>query len=180
MKFKNDEAVELSRLVDLLTKKREEIEDQEAKLKTLKEQEAELSETAIPELMKTMDLASFKTNTGFTVAWKEDLKVSIPEKKQAAAFAFLRKMKADHIIKSIASVPLESKEMTKFATTFKKNFPELYRSLELEQKVHPQTLKATIKDLREKGITIPDQAFNLYVYNKTTIKGDKHEPKESY
>ena len=44
-------------------------------------------------------------------------------------------------------------------------------------KVEPMTLKALVRERIEAGKDMPTELFNIFVGNKTTIKGNnKHEP----
>lgn len=169
---------DLSESIRALVQIREEIDCLNEDLEKLMKTEAALSTTEIPEAMKSLGLKKFVTvatesTPEVEVSYREEISVSIPKDKEQIAFAFLKKIKADSIIKNFASIVFDrgrNDEAAKFYKAFKKAFPKLAPALDISAKIHPQTLKAAVKELQEKGTVFPEEGFNIFPYNKTIIK----------
>ena len=85
------------------------------------------------------------------------------------AFEWLRANGYDDIIKNTVSVRFGRNEDELCAVLLdylrEQNYP-----VEQAQKIEPQTLKAWVKDMVERGVEFPNETFGLYVGQKATIK----------
>jgi len=107
---------------------------------------------------------------GSSVNVKPNYSASITIANREAAFNWLRNNGLGDIIKNDITVSFGKNEDNKAAD---------YAALALERgfqptqklKVEPMTLKALVRERIEAGIEMPTDLFNIYVENKTTIKG---------
>ena len=87
-------------------------------------------------------------------------------------FRFLRKNKADSIIKSVLTINVGKgnakavAELIKLAKTFR-------LPCERDETVHPQTLSKYIRELLEKGAEVPFDTFAVFTGKKAKITAPK-------
>jgi hypothetical protein len=146
-----------------------EIEEIEVVLKERKEQQRKLLEESIPGMLQELGMKKFVMSDGSTIDVKPFYSASIKEENRAVAFEWLRANGYDDIIKNTVSVRFgrnEDELCEKLLSTLRdQNYP-----VEQAQKIEPQTLKAWVKDMIERGMEIPTETFNVYTGMKATIK----------
>ena len=156
--------------VEKLNELQKRIELQEDNLKNAKKEFDHLSGEIIPTMMAEMGLSHLKLMDGSSVDVKPNYNASITIANREAAFNWLRDNGLGDIIKNDITVSFGKNEGNKAAD---------YAALALEHgfqptqklKVNPMTLKALVRERIEAGIEMPTELFNIYVENKTTIKG---------
>lgn len=168
----------LKSITALCTKQRtlqDELAELELKAKQKKEQLDKISRIDIPELMEEAELASFTFDDGTVVEIRHEFACSISEDRKGVAFDWLRKHGFGGLIKTsvVASFGRDEddKALKLAADLTKKKFVT-----KLIEVVHPQTLKAFIREQREKGKVVPDATFGIYNYNETKITRQEKRP----
>ena len=145
------------------------IKDMEGKLKELQEQHGKLVMTEIPDAMKELGLEKFSTSSGLDVEIKNEVAAQISEANKPEAFAWLRKNKLDDIIKGQVIVTFgrgeDKKRVALLEALAKKGYP-----VESKESIHASTLKAFVKEQRERGVKIPEKPFGIYDYKLAKIK----------
>ena len=163
-----DAAKTLSDKVLKLKDLEDEIANAEESIKKLKEQAQILSQVEIPAMMQEMHITKLKLKDGESVEVKPFYSASIAPEVQEQAFTWLRNNGLGDIIKNDITVTFGRGEDNKAA-----QYAVLARGQGFEpvQKVgvHPQTLKAIVRERIESGLDMPSDLFKTYAGNSTKI-----------
>jgi hypothetical protein len=163
-----DAAKTLSDKVLKLKDLEDEIANAEESIKRLKEQAQILSQIEIPAMMQEMHITKLKLKDGESVEVKPFYSASISPEVQEQAFTWLRNNGLGDIIKNDITVTFGRGEDNKAA-----QYAVLARGQGFEpvQKVgvHPQTLKAVVRERIESGLDMPSDLFKTYAGNSTKI-----------
>ena len=120
------------------------INQQEQKIKSLKEQERKLSEEEIPTFLQEKGLTSIRLNSGTEVSVTEDISPGI---LVAVSFGMGEDEDAAKLKKQIEGLGLVCTE---------------------KEDVHWKTMKSFVTEQHNKGVDLPDE-FGVHVANKTKI-----------
>lgn len=153
-------AVKLARtLLDIRAK----IEEQQMVLEDLKVQERRVEQEDLPELMRELELSSFKMEDGSTVSVVEDVQCAITEARRAEAHSWLISNGHGGLIKTEVKVA--------FPAGCRDNAAEfaVENSGEMKEFIHPQTLKAFVREQLESGVNLPMEAFGVRAFNRAKI-----------
>ena len=160
---------EMSGLAAALVKADQEVEKVEEKLKKTKEQARFLREESIPLAMAELGLERIKLESGQEITVEQVIYASIPKKHQFEAFNWLEANGFAGLIKVDVSA--------KFGRSEAKEAEALFGELEerglasnLKQSVHPQTLKAFIREQVAEGNPIPMDLFGARPVMTAKIK----------
>ena len=157
----SDQVVKLQQLEDQLVAKEEE-------LKELKRKVELVSGEVIPTMMQEMNISTLKLADGTSVEVKPVYGASIPTKSKEEAFKWLRDNGLGDLIKNEITVAFGRDEDNKA-----QQYAVLARGQGYEpvQKigVHPQTLKAVVRERLESGQEMPSDLFKTYAGNSTKI-----------
>ena len=157
----SDKVIELKNLED-------EIENAEESLSKLKEKAKYISNIEVPQMMEEMHITKLKLKDGESVEIKKIYGASITLDYQEQAFTWLRNNGLGDIIKNDVTVTFGRGEDNKAA-----HYAVLARGQGYEpvQKigVHPQTLKAVVRERLESGQEMPSDLFKTYAGNSTKI-----------
>ena len=157
----SDKVIELKDLED-------EIENAEESLSKLKEKARYISQIEVPQMMEEMHITKLKLKDGESVEIKKIYGASITPDNQEQAFTWLRNNGLGDIIKNDVTVTFGRGEDNKAA-----DYAVLARGQGFEpvQKigVHPQTLKAVVRERLESGQEMPSDLFKTYAGNSTKI-----------
>ena len=157
----SDKVIELKNLED-------EIENAEESLSKLKEKAKYISNVIVPQMMEEMHITKLKLKDGESVEIKKIYGASIPPAYQNKAFTWLRNNGLGDIIKNDVTVTFGRGEDNKA-----QQYAVLARGQGFEpvQKigVHPQTLKAVVRERLESGQEMPSDLFKTYAGNSTKI-----------
>ena len=99
---------------------------------------------------------------------KQTYGARIPVVHRDAAFAWLKEKGHDDIIKNLVSVPFgrgEDSLATDFINLAQKNG----YAPDQKKEVHPQTLKAFVKEQLEKGQEVPMDLFGVFTGQRASI-----------
>ena len=150
-------------------------EQAELRLKEAKENERRLREEAIPLLMFELELTMLKLNDGTTIETSKDIFASITQAKKDAAFKWLEENKFSGLIKTQVEInfPRGDHELAKKWHHFLKESKKL--DVDLQESVHPQTLKAFVKEQIQAGNSVPMDLFGVMVVDTTKVKLPKRK-----
>ena len=157
----SDKVIELKRIED-------EIQNAEESISKLKEQAKTLSQFEIPKMMEEMHITKLKLKDGESVEIKKIYGASIPQQHQEAAFTWLRENGLGDIIKNDITVTFgrgEDNKASEYATLAQGQGFEPVQKIG----VHPQTLKAVVRERLESGREMPSDLFKTYAGNSTKI-----------
>ena len=157
----SDKVIELKNLED-------EIANAEKSVSKLKEQAKQLSQFEIPTMMEEMHITKLKLKDGESVEIKKIYGASIPQEHQEAAFTWLRDNDLGDIIKNDITVTFGRGEDNKAAEYAILAQGQGYEPVQ-KIGVHPQTLKAVVRERLEAGQEMPSDLFKTYAGNSTKI-----------
>ena len=168
----NVDPEKLSQEVEKLKSVQNQIQNLEAQIKDLKEDEKYFSCVVIPKLMEDMNLSSLKLKDGSELNVKQIYSASIRADKKAEAINWLRDNGLGDIVKNNITVSFGQGEDNKavgYASLARSNGFEPLQ----EEKVHPSTLKVVMKEWKDKGHEVPEELFSTFDGNQTHFKNKK-------
>jgi hypothetical protein len=169
LQIKNEDLTSVGALAKRAKELEKEIDELELTLGERKQQQRKLLEETIPAMLQGFGMQKFTMSDGSTIEVKPFYSASIKEENRAVAYEWLRKNGYDDIIKNTVSVRFGRNEDTLCSKLIDglrdQNYP-----VEQTQKIEPQTLKAWVKDMVERGAEFPSETFGVYSGHKATIK----------
>lgn len=172
----------LNQLASQLREVQFEIGGIETNLENAIERERKIREESIPELMKEVGMKELTLADGTKLIVEPDFKCGISEASKPLAFKWLRDNSLGGIIKRVIGVAF-GKGDDDAAKKLREQLTKDGYIVEDDEGVHWQTLKATLKEEREKGTAIPQDLFSLFEYQTTKLKpprGVPVPPKQRY
>ena len=163
-----DSAKRLSDKVLELKDLEDEIANAEESLKKLKEKAKVVSSIEIPAMMDDMQITKLKLKDGESVEIKKIYGAYIPPEQQEAAFKWLRNNGLGDIIKNDITVTFgkgEDNQAAEYAVLAKGQGYEPVQKIG----VHPQTLKAMVRERLEANQDVPSDLFKPFEGNQTKI-----------
>ena len=162
----------IAELAEKIQSQEQQIANTEEDLKKQKEELRKLQNEELPMLMQEIGFKKFELEDGSSVNVKEIYAGSISQANKEKAFNWLRENKFDDIIKNTVTTAFGKGE-----DTAAKNFMDIaeqagYTPIQ-KTEVHPQTLKAFIKERVEGGDEFPMELFGAYIGYKAEIKKSK-------
>ena len=157
----SDKVIELKNLED-------EIQNAEESVSKLKEKAKILSWYELPKMMEEMHITKLKLKDGESVEIKKIYGASIPPENQEGAFQWLRDNALGDIIKRDITVTFgmgEDNKASEYANLAQGQGYEPVQKIG----VHPQTLKAIVRERLEAGREMPSDLFKTYEGNRTKI-----------
>ena len=158
----------LSDMVTELTTTLQLIAETDAALKSLQVYARQLNEEGIPDLLKECGLTEVRMEDGSRVTVADEIDCGISQERRAAAHAWLREHGLGGVIKVMLGVQFDRDQQDLAAkllvTLTKKGYPAV-----MEESVHHQTLKSTLKEQLRQGKPVPAELFGLRPYAKTKI-----------
>lgn len=141
----------------------------EAELKAKKEELRNVSEQQLPELMQGLNLVEFTTASGFKISVENFYNAYISEANKEKAFEWLQENGHGGLIKNEISL-LFGKGQDEEANALVQSLEQRGLSPNVKQGVHPQTLKAFVKEQLTQGRDIPAEPFGIYVGSRAKIE----------
>ena len=169
----NTEGVKsIAEVARLLRQKDEEIENLEKILKEAKKERDKISLEDLPSLLQEIGMTSFELDDGSKVKVGAVYGAHIKVENREEAFNWLRENAHDDIIKNTVTCQFgrgEDNQAPAFLDMAEKN------GFIAEQKtaVHPQTLRAWVKEQTENGNEFPMDLFGAFIGQRATIKRSK-------
>tara|TARA_R100000808_G_scaffold24803_1_gene58432 strand:+ start:1826 stop:2428 length:603 start_codon:yes stop_codon:yes gene_type:complete len=152
------------------------IRDLEEKLKTEKKLLLKLSDEDLPAILDELGLQSFKLEDGSEVTVKSTYGATIRVDDREQAYEWLRQNEYDDIIKNTVSVQFgrgedeKAKEFKELVEAQKSDIGRQLYTADQKTEIHPQTLRAFIKERVEAGDEFPMQLFGAWVGRRASIK----------
>ena len=123
----------------------------------------------LPNAMAEVGISSFTTESGFKISIGTEVYASITEEKAPIAFAWLREKGHGAIIKNQIIAEFGKGEDEKAIEAAMLLAEAGYKPKQKEA-VHPQTLKAFLKEQINKGNDVPLEAFSAFVVNRAKVE----------
>lgn len=129
----------------------------------------QIQEYLLPEAMVSVGMSEFKLANGSKITIKDDIFASIRKDYTESAVSWLDSNGLGDIVKDKININFgrgESEEARKVIEFCKANGYDAGETLS----VHPQTLKATIKEQMSRGVQFPEEFFSIAPVRKAIIK----------
>lgn len=146
------------------------IKDKEQELSTLKDQHKQVSQTDLPEALAETGLSEIKLLDGSKISVNQFYNASIPKDKVEQAFTWLRDNGHEDLIKNTITCDFGRGEDGN-AKVLKETLTSSGVSYTDKTAVHPQTLKAFVREQVESGQNLPLDLLGVYIGQKSVIKG---------
>ena len=128
-----------------------------------------ISEDVIPDLMFDLGINALELNDGRKLTCEKAYFAKIPEDKRPEAFEWLISNGYEALIKREITTLFGKGEGDK-ADELVKHLEDTDASFRNKDNVHPQTLKALVKERYQEGENMPEEMFGIFVKNVTKIK----------
>lgn len=152
--------------------KEAQIEYLESQLKEEKKALLKLTDEDMPAMLAEIGLTSFVLDDGSTVEVKQTYGASILVQNRPQAYEWLRDNGYDDIIKNTVSCQFGRGE-DDLASSFSAFAQQQGFTPEQKTEVHPQTLRAFVKERCEAGDEFPMELFGAWVGQRAVIKRGK-------
>jgi hypothetical protein len=148
------------------------VSELEQKLKDEKKALLKMTDEDLPTMLAEIGLSSMKLDDGSEVTVKQTYGASILVDNRPAAYEWLRENGYDDIIKNTVACQFGRGEDDK-ASAFKAFAEKEGFFAEQKTEIHPQTLRAFVKERVERGEEFPMSIFGAYVGQRAVVKGSK-------
>jgi len=148
------------------------ISDLEQTLKEVKKQLIKLTDEEMPSMLAEIGMSSFALDDGSTVEVKQTYGASILVEKRPEAYEWLRDNGYDDIIKNTVACQFGRGEDDQ-ASAFAAFAQQQGYVPDQKTEVHPQTLRAFVKERCEAGEEFPMELFGAWVGQRAVIKRGK-------
>ena len=152
--------------------KEERIQSLEEKLKDEKKALLKLTDEEMPAMLAEIGISSFSLDDGSTVEVKQTYGASILVDNRPAAYEWLREHGYDDVIKNTVLCQFGRGE-DDLASSFAAFAQQQGYVPQQKTEIHPQTLRAFIKERVEEGGAFPMELFGAWVGQRAVIKRSK-------
>lgn len=167
-KIQDREIAELSKLCRRQAEYENEVQIAEERLKEYKQRLRNISELEIPEKMMALGVSQLRLADGTVISIDTFYSASITEAHRTEALSWLEDNGYSALIKSEIKVATKKGERDIAERTL-----ELLRQANIpytnKDSVHPQTLKAFVREQIESGQTIPMDLLSVHIGNRAKI-----------
>ena len=142
----------------------------EAEIKEKKRELLKLTDEDLPATMQELGLSAFTTDDGASITIKPTYGAHIKVDNREDAFNWLRDNDFGDLIKNNVTCTFgrgEDDVAVQFLTLAEQSGFNAQQKTE----VHPQTLKAWVREQVEEGASFPMDLFGAYIGHRATIKG---------
>jgi hypothetical protein len=144
------------------------VEKLESELKTKKEAFRVISQEIVPNMMMELGVEKFVLNGGYELSIKDEVYAKLPE-NPFVAFEWLRSHDLDAVIKTQVSVDFGKGEDAE-ANRVLDTLSTMGVQAKVKSTIHPQTLKALLREQISMGAGIPMDDFGATVVKTTVIR----------
>ena len=148
------------------------ISDLEQRLKDEKKSLLKLTDEEMPAMLAEIGMASFSLDDGSTIDVKQTYGASIRVEKRPEAFEWLRDNGYDDIIKNTVACQFGRGEDDQ-ASAFAAFAQQQGYAPDQKTEVHPQTLRAFVKERCEAGEEFPMELFGAWIGQRAVITRGK-------
>jgi len=160
---------QISDLANKQVKLERKIKEMEDELKAVKDEHKQVSQVDIPEALAEVGLSEFKLKDGTKITVSPFYSASIPKDRVDEAMTWLRDNNHGDLIKNTISVDFGRGE-DEAAAQLKEHLQEEGASYTDKTGVHPQTLRAFVREQVESGQNLPLDLLGVFIGQKTVIK----------
>lgn len=156
------------KLAEVLAEQQARVKRLDEELKEAKKEANRTEREDLPALMSELGVQELTLEDGQKVRIKEEVDARITDKTRPAALQWLRENNFSGLIKTNVSVFFPNGEHEE-AERAREALAERYEGVTMEERVHPATLKAFVKEQMSTGAGVPMDLFNVYPYSKAVI-----------
>jgi len=156
-----DSLAKIARLADDQRKAAHAVAEAEAVLKARKEELVQVAEHDLPEAMFAVGMGEVKLKNGTTVSVSDRIQARISKANEAAAFKWLEENGQAGLIKREFKIGF-GRDQEEWAAEFEAKLGTDNVGYTRKQAVHPQTLKAFVREQLEDGVEIPEEVFGVF------------------
>lgn len=133
----------------------------------------DIAEKTIPEKMLNMGLMEITLSNGYKLEIKKMYNASIKPENQDAAFTWLKEHELDDLIKNEVKLTFGRGE-DEAANILIEALVEQGYAVDNKRGVHPQTLKAFVREQIESGnADFPRETFGVFILDRAKVKAPK-------
>ena len=134
------------------------VEAADEALKAAKEKARQLREETIPSSMQELGVEKLTLSTGQTITIKQEVYASIPADSKNTAYGWLEEHGFGGLIKTAVSAAFGKGELTQAQQLAGELIKQGFEAT-VDRSVHPQTLKAFLKEQLSAGSNVPLELF---------------------
>lgn len=162
---------DLTKRCEYLDKLWERHESLEEEIDAIKKEIDQIAMQELPELFQSIGLSELKLENGRKLTLLPFYSAKIPDATKSEAFKWLEEHEHDGIIKSTVEMTFgKGDEEKKQEARVVKALEKLGVLFEHDRKIHPQTLKAFVREMVESGEEFPLETFGAFVGKVVKIK----------
>ena len=155
-----------------VSEKEKKINGLEKELKDHKKELLKLTDEELPNILNELGITSFKLEDGSTISVKQTYGASIKVENRPSAYCWLRENGYDDIIKNQIICTFARGEDEK-ANSFKETAEREGYLPHQKTEVHPQTLRAFVKERVENGEEFPMDLLGVFIGQRAIIRRGK-------
>lgn len=165
----SDALTRITTMARLLVDAIDSVAKADAALKNAKATQLRLEQDDLPELMRELGLSEVKLDDGAAVKVVEDVDCAITDERRPAAHAWLELHGFGGLIKTAVTVDFARDERAAAQACAEHITTDLGLPAQVGERVHPQTLKAFVKEQLAMGHSVPFDLFAVRPYSKAKI-----------
>lgn len=158
------------RMAELMRSTELEISKLKADLEAKEKQLRQITQEDLPALLQEIGVSGLKLPDGTELAMVEDIQCGISEDRADAAHNWLVEHGYGGIIRSNINIDFPAEEIEEARKLASQIEGISGRTVLLKGKVHPQTLKAFLKERLAAGEAIPLETFGVHPFNKVKFE----------
>jgi len=159
----------VSTLAERLKEQQQKVDTLEKQLKEARSELRQTQQVDLPEAMQEAGLSEAGLSSGENISVKEGVDAHISKANQETAFQWLEDNGHGDLIKRTVSIDVGRDDET--YQKAKEALQAVGIDPEVQQNVHPQTLKAFVRRLEEEGQPLPpEKEFGIYHFKKAEVK----------
>jgi hypothetical protein len=147
----------------------EKMEHLEFQLSQLKDRHRFITEEEMPSIMDELGVSSVTLSSGKKVSLDSSVHASIAAANREAAHSWLREHELGDIIKNEVVVKF-SRSQDNMVAEITSTAENLGLHYDRKESVHPQTLKALVKEQMSQGTQLPPELFGIYIKRVVNVK----------
>ena len=161
----------LLRLANQLTERKAAVEEAERELTAAKQSLADIEHGELPELMTELGLENLRLANGATISIEQSVSASIPKARMGEAVEWLAERNFDGIVKTQVVAKFKRGERAE-ADSLADQLIEQYGPdhVSLDMTIHPQTLKAFVRERIAEGKPVPTDLFGVFIQPTATVR----------
>lgn len=171
---KDDAHAQIKAMVEVLQAVQNNLAIAADKAAKIAEEVRRIEMEALPLLLTELGISDIGLKDGSRVTLIEELKVSITEARKLDAFAWLRK-KGDGGIIKVKIVTDVGNDTEGEAVRLLSRIEKIAKGLPVNtiEEVHNGTLRAYVREQRERGVTVPIDLFGIHVFSRAKLTPPK-------